>query len=69
MTKQVALSEHAYAALRNAKTPEESFSDAVLRLLERSAKDPMAFARRPREFQLSSAAHLKQVEADRDAWR
>jgi predicted CopG family antitoxin len=69
MTKQVAFSEQAYAALRRAKGEQESFSQAVLRLLASQPKDPMAFADRPRRWKLSARQHLAQVDADRKAWR
>lgn len=69
MTKQVALSDEAYAELRREKKPEESFSQAVLRLL-RSArlarKDPMAFVGQPRRFTMTMQEHLDMVESDRD---
>lgn len=42
MSPMVQLSPDAYARLRNAKRPEESFSDVVLRLTrpKRKGKDP-----------------------------
>lgn len=72
MTKQVALSEAAYAALRRAKSGSDSFSDTVLRLLreaEAAQRDPFRFASFPHRFRLDATAHLRQVEADRDSDR
>ena len=41
MTRQVQLSDKAYAMLKERRRPDESFSDVVVRLC--SAKDPMSF--------------------------
>lgn len=68
MTKQVAFSEQAYAALRRAKQGQESFSQTVLRLLANQPKDALAFVNRPRRWTLTAREHLAQVDADRKAW-
>ena len=72
MTRQVALSDEAYAELTREKSPGESFSQAVLRLL-RSArlarKDPMAFVHRPHGFVMTPDELLRAIEEDRDADR
>jgi predicted CopG family antitoxin len=72
VTHQVALSREAYQALRKAKRPEESFSDAVLRLLHahRAAEhDPWKFVRARRRHVRSVEERLAEVEAWRDADR
>lgn len=69
MTHQVALSEPAYAALKRAKRGTESFSDAVLRLLQqahRAEKDPHQFGKRRHQFRISMQEHLAEAEAGRE---
>jgi predicted CopG family antitoxin len=69
MTKQVALSEEAYRALRRRRRESESFSQAVLRLLEtvkRHERDPRLFARRRHHFLVGAEAHLREASAGRD---
>lgn len=69
MTRQVALSEEAYARLRREKRQHESFSQAVIRLLEtarRAKKDPKAFLDHDFKPLLSMEEHLRMVEEDRD---
>lgn len=72
MTHQVALSREAYQALRKAKQPQESFSDAVLRLLHEHRareRDPWKFVRARRRHLLDTESRLAEVEAWRDADR
>lgn len=72
MTHQVALSREAYQALRKAKRAEESFSDAVLRLLQEQRshqRDPWKFVRAHRRHVLSTEERLAEVETWRDADR
>ncbi|MEK6985039.1 MAG: antitoxin VapB family protein [Candidatus Thermoplasmatota archaeon] len=76
MTRQVALSEPAYAALKQAKQELESFSDVVERLLrnERRRGDPARFAKFPHRFTLSARDHAQEVEQGRqedrpDPWQ
>lgn len=64
MTKQVALSEPAYLALRRAKRERESFSDVVLRLLV-DQKDPRGFTRRRHRFLLDAQQHLQEADEGR----
>lgn len=69
---QVSLRPDAYEALRRAKRPEESFSDAVLRLLAEHrarARDPWKFVRAKRRHLRSLDERLAEVEAWRDADR
>lgn len=63
MTKQVQLSDEAYAVLKARKRPGESFSQAVLRL-SAASKDPWAFVGRGAS-QLSVDEHLRLVEGMR----
>jgi predicted CopG family antitoxin len=69
MTKQVAFSDAAYAALRQEKEPTESFSDLALRLLREARiakKDPMRFVNFPHQRLISAEEHLKEVESGRE---
>jgi predicted CopG family antitoxin len=69
MTKQVALSEEAYRALRQRRRDSESFSQAIMRLLDtvqRHERDPRAFTRRRHRFLLDADSHLKEAEKGRD---
>lgn len=75
MTKQVALSEEAYARLRRAKRETESFSEVVLRLLDTSPdarEDPASFADLPHRFLMTMEEHLEEVrlgrEEEEDPW-
>lgn len=64
MTKQVALADRTYQRLRAARQPDESFSDAIERLLD-AVKDPMGFlAAKP--SRVDPTAWIAAVEADRD---
>ncbi len=71
MTKQVALSEHAYARLRRQKLPGESFSGAVERLIDHQRKDAAGFIEAMRGVRriMSPDEHLAMIEADREASR
>lgn len=60
VTKQVQLSDDAYAALKARKRPGESFSQAVLRL-SAASKDPWLFVGR-NASELSIEAHLELVK-------
>lgn len=60
MTKQVQLSDDAYAALKARKRPGESFSQAVLRL-SAASKDPWLFVGR-NASELSIEEHLGRVK-------
>jgi len=68
MTKQVALADATYERLRRSRLPEESFSEAIERLLDQ-AKDPLSFADRVPQPRVSAKERLRQIEADRDATR
>lgn len=72
MTKQVALSNEAYAALRGEKQEAESFSDLVLRLMREAnmgRRDPMRWLSRPHKSWLTMEEHLQMVEEGREADR
>src|ERR1041384_7233484 len=71
MTKQVALSDHAYARLRRQRLPGESFSAAIERLIEHQAKDPLSFGKRVRGLRktMTSKELLAMIEADREGTR
>lgn len=69
MTKQVALADATYERLKRHRRPDESFSEAIERLLDQQAKDPLAFPDRVPKAGLSAKEWLAQVEADRDATR
>ena len=68
MSHQVSLRREAYQALRDAKQPNESFSDAILRILreQRSAKkDPWVFIR----GQQTDPSDLEKRLAEVERWR
>lgn len=72
MTKQVAFSNDAYAALRKEKREGESFSDLVLRLMRDAriaTKDPMRFVNHPHQFWVTREEHLKMIEEGREVDR
>lgn len=69
---QVSLKPEAYLALRKVRRPGESFSDAVLRLLQEhqaQARDPWRFVRGKRRRLRTLPQRLAEVEAWRDADR
>lgn len=69
MTKQVAFSNEAYAALKREKQAHESFSDLVVRLMREARiqkKDPMRFANFAHKRAWPVKDHLSLVEALRD---
>ncbi len=71
MTHQVALSGDAYTALRKARKSHESFSDAVLRLLQESKvgkKDPTALSRAKLRMTMSVEEHLALIDKERREW-
>lgn len=74
MTRQVALSERAYAELQRLKGTQDSFSDVILRLIrDAGPSDAMAFCRTAPRFAmpvrqfLDDVAHDRAAERD-DAW-
>ena len=72
MTKQVALSNAAYAALKREKQETESFSDLVVRLMREARvtkKDPMRFVNFPHQRTMSPEEHLRFIEEMREADR
>lgn len=71
MTKQVALSNDAYAALRKVKQEGESFSDLVMRLMREASvgKDPMRWVNRPHRFWVTKEEHLRMIEEGREVDR
>jgi predicted CopG family antitoxin len=72
MTKQVALSNEAYALLAAAKRDGESFSQLMVRLMREAdlaKRDPMHFIRNPPKMRLSAEEHLRLVREMRDAPR
>ena len=72
VTKQVSLSNEAYAKLKAEKATGESFSDVVVRLLGQARmgkKDPMRFVNHPHEFLLAMDEHLAMVDEGREADR
>jgi len=68
MTRQVALSETAYARLRAQRRDNESFSDAIERLIDGQARTPMDFVKGLRP-PIDPKVWLAQVEEDREAAR
>lgn len=64
MSKQVALSDEAYAVLKSRKRPGESFSQTVMRLAEGS-KDAWAFVGRHAASDLSVEERMRLSRAMR----
>lgn len=71
MTKQVSLSDRAYARLRRCRLEGESFSAAVERLIEAQARDPLRFGERVAALHWSTPPDelVAQIEAEREATR
>ena len=65
MTRQVALAERTYARLKRSRRPDESFSQAIERLLDSTRKDPWRFVSGSRS-KLDPDDWIKRIEADRD---
>lgn len=68
MTKPVTLSEEAFRELRREKRPEESTSDAILRLIRNSKErqDPSKLFRLRLKRVMSRGQHLAMVRGARD---
>ena len=68
VTKQVALANETYKRLRQNRRTNESFSQAIDRLLDGDAKDPMRFVReRTRPVpRISADERIRLIEEDRN---
>lgn len=65
MTRQVALADRTYERLKRSRHHDESFSEAIERLMDVAAKDPWSFVAAGRS-KLDPDEWIRRVEADRD---
>jgi predicted CopG family antitoxin len=71
VTKQVALSDRAYARLRRSRLKGESFSDTVERLLDSQARDPLRFVERMQEVPMPGtySERTRRITRERESTR